>query len=204
MLAAIDAANADDPRKCVVDGREIAFEQLYSARMSAHLARIYAHPSALLRIAAHAQHLRRWEIRRDAFPPGRHGYNDWRKRCRIHHADLVGAIMRERGYSDAEAAHVGSLIKKEQLKKDPESQALENVAAVVFLAYYFDEFLAKYTGYDDDKIVDILGKTLCKMSPRGHAAALELPLPERARALIAAAIEKESAALARLAAVAID
>ena len=35
----------------------------------------------------------------------------------------------------------------------------------------------RYTGYDDDKIVDILGKTLCKMSPRGHAAALELPLP---------------------------
>ena len=64
-----------------------------------------------------------------------------------------------------------------------------------FSAYYFDEFLAKYTGYDDDKIVDILGKTLCKMSPRGHAAALELPLPERARALVAAAIEKESAAL---------
>ena len=42
------------------------------------------------------------------------------------------------------------------------------------------------------------------MSPRGHAAALELPLPERARALVAAAIEKESAALTRLAAVAID
>ena len=90
MLAAIDAANADDPRKCVVDGQEIAFEQLYSTRMSAHLARIYAHPSALLRIAAHAQHLRRWEIPRGDFPPGRHGYNDWRKRCRIHHADLVG------------------------------------------------------------------------------------------------------------------
>ena len=204
VLAAIDSANADDPRKCVVEGQEIAFEQLYSTRMSAHLARIYAHPSALLRIAAHAQHLRRWEIPRGDFPPGRHGYNDWRKRCRIHHADLVGGIMREHGYSDAEAAHVGSLIKKEQLKKDPESQALENVAAVVFLAYYFDDFLAKYTGYDDDKIVDILGKTLCKMSPRGHAAALELPLPERARALVAAAIKKESAALARLAAVAID
>ncbi|MGA8170465.1 MAG: DUF4202 domain-containing protein [Methylocystis sp.] len=204
VLAAIDAANADDPRKCVVDGRELAFEQLYSARMNAHLTRIYAHPSALLRIAAQAQHLRRWEILRADFPPGRHGYNDWRKRCRIHHAELVGKIMRDRGYSEAEAAHVGALIRKEQLKKDPESQALENVAAVVFLAYYFDEFLAKYADYDDDKIVDILGKTLCKMSPRGHAAALELPLPERSRALIAAAIEKESTALARLAAVAID
>ncbi len=204
VLAAIDAANADDPRKCLVDGREIAFEQLYSARMSARLARMYAHPSALLRIAAHAQHLRRWEIFRGDFPQGRHGYNDWRKRCRIHHADLVGSIMREHGYSEAEASRVGSLIRKEQLKKDPESQALENVAAIVFLEYYFDEFLAKYAGYEDDKIVDILGKTLCKMSPRGHKAALELPLPERTRALVAAAIEKESAALARLAAVAVD
>ena len=204
MLAAIDAANADDPRKCVVDGREMAFEQLYSARMNAHLTSIYVRASALLRIAAHAQHLRRWEIPRGDFPQGRHGYNDWRKRCRIHHAELVGRIMRDHGYSEAEAAHVGVLIRKEQLKKDPELQALENVAAIVFLQYYFDEFLEKYSSYDDAKIIDILGKTLCKMSPRGHEAALELPLPQRTRELVAAAIEKESAALARLAAVAVD
>ncbi|WP_280109638.1 DUF4202 family protein [Methylocystis parvus] len=72
------------------------------------------------------------------------------------------------------------------------------------MAHYFDEFLEKYAGYDDAKIVDILGKTLCKMSPRGHAAALALPLPDRARALIAAAVEKEAAALAKLAAVSLD
>ncbi len=35
------------------------------------------------------------------------------------------------------------LIRKEQLKKDPELQALENVAAVVFLEHYFDEFLGQ-------------------------------------------------------------
>ncbi len=199
-LAAIDAANADDPRK--VNGR--AFESLYAERMSARLAAIYPEATDLLKIAARAQHLRRWEIPRGDYPEGRRGYNDWRRACRVHHATLVGGIMRDNGYDEAAIAHVGALIRKEQLKKDPESQALENVAAVVFLEHYFEDFLAKYDGYDDEKIVDILGKTLCKMSPKGHAAALALPLPERARALVAAAVAKEAAALERLAAVARD
>lgn len=199
-LAAIDAANAEDPRK--VDGR--AFESLYAERMSARLAAIYPDASDLLKIAARAQHLRRWEIPRADYPEGKRGYNDWRRACRVHHATLAGEIMRANGYDEAAIAHVGALIRKEQLKKDPESQALENVAAVVFLEHYFAEFLAKYEGYDDGKIVDILGKTLCKMSPKGHAAALALPLGERARGLVAAAVAKEAAALERLAAVAHD
>jgi hypothetical protein len=200
VLAAIDAANAEDPRK--VDGR--AFETLYAERMTARLTVLYPEASDLLKIAARAQHLRRWEIPRGDYPEGRKGYNDWRRVCRVHHAELAGKIMRAHGFDDAAIAHVGSLLRKEQLKKDKESQALENVAAVVFLEHYFDDFLAKYDGYDDAKMVDILGKTLCKMSPKGHAAALDLPLPDRARALVAAAVAKEAAALERLAAVALD
>jgi hypothetical protein len=199
-IAAIDAANAEDPRK--VDGR--AFESLYAERMTNRLSALYPDASDLLKIAARAQHLRRWEIARADYPEGRRGYNDWRRACRIHHATLVGDIMRENGYDEAAIAHVGALIRKEQLKKDPESQALENIAAVVFLEHYFDDFLAKYDGYADEKIVDILGKTLCKMSPKGHAAALALPLPDRARALVAAAVTREAAALERLAAVSLD
>ncbi|WP_442753804.1 DUF4202 domain-containing protein [Methylocystis sp. JAN1] len=199
-LAAIDAANAEDPRK--IDGR--AFESLYAERMSARLAALYPDASDLLKIAARAQHLKRWEVPRGDYPEGRKGYNGWRRACRVHHARLAGEIMRASGYDDASVAHVGALIRKEQLKKDPESQALENVAAVVFLEYYFDGFLAKYADYDDEKIVDILGKTLCKMSPRGHAAALALPLPDRARALVAAAVAREAAALERLSAASPD
>lgn len=199
-LSAIDAANAQDPRK--VDGR--AFESVYAERMSARLAAIYPEASDLLKIAARAQHLRRWDIARQSYEEGRKGYNEWRRACRVHHATLAGEIMRANGYDEAAIAHVGALIRKEQLKKDPESQALENVAAVVFLEHYFEDFLVKYDGYEDDKIVDILGKTLCKMSPKGHAAALALSLPDRARALVAAAVAKEAAALARLAAVALD
>lgn len=199
-ITAIDAANADDPRR--VGGR--AFEALYAERMSARLAAIYPDASDLLKIAARAQHLRRWEIPRADYPQGRRGYNDWRRACRERHARLTGEIMRLQGYDDAAIAHVGVLLRKEQLKKDPESQALENVAAVVFLEHYFDEFLEKYASYDDEKIVDILGKTLCKMSPRGHKAALALPLPARAQKLVAAAIAREAAALERLAAIAVD
>ena len=199
-ISAIDAANADDPRR--VDGR--AFEQLYAERMSARLAALYPDASDLLKIAARAQHLRRWEVARAEYPEGRRGYNDWRRACRDLHARLAGEIMRAQGYEDAAIAHVGALIRKEQLKKDKESQALENIAALVFLEHYFDDFLNKHAGYEDDKLIDILGKTLCKMSPRGHAAALALPMHERARALVGAAIARESAALERLAAVAID
>lgn len=199
-LSEIDAANAQDPRK--LDGR--AFEIIYAEHMSARLAKLYPDASDLLKIAARAQHLRRWDIARESYPEGRKGYNEWRRACREHHATLAGEIMRANGYDDRSVAHVAALLRKEQLKKDPESQALENVAAVVFLEHYFMDFLAKYEGYDDDKIIDILGKTLCKMSPKGHAAALALTLPERARALVAAAVAKEAAALERLAAVAID
>jgi Domain of unknown function (DUF4202) len=203
-LAAIDAANSEDPRRVKTAEGDAPFEALYAQRMSATLARVYPEASELLQIAARAQHLRRWEIPRANFPEGRHGYNDWRKTCRAHHAERAGAIMRSLGWSEENAERVGSLIRKERLKKDPESQALENVAALVFLEHYFDDFLVKYQDYDEEKVVDILGKTLCKMSPRGHAAALALPLAPRAKALVAKAIEREAAALARLAEVAVD
>ena len=199
-IAAIDAANADDPRQ--IEGR--AFELVYAERMSARLASLYPDASDLLKIATRAQHLRRWEIERSKYEEGRRGYNDWRRACRIHHANLVADIMSANDYDEPAIAHVGALIRKEQLKKDPESQALENLAAIVFLEHYFDDFLEKHRDYEDDKLVDILGKTLCKMSPRGHAAALALPFAPRARGLVEAALAREAGALARLAAVAVD
>lgn len=199
-IAAIDAANADDPRQ--IEGR--AFELVYAERMSARLASLYPDASDLLKIATRAQHLRRWEIERSKYEEGRRGYNDWRRACRIHHANLVADIMSANDYDEPAIAHVGALIRKEQLKKDPESQALENLAAIVFLEHYFDDFLEKHRDYADDKLVDILGKTLCKMSPKGHAAALALPFAPRARTLVEAALAREAGALARLAAVAVD
>jgi hypothetical protein len=204
VIAAIDATNADDPRHTDVGGTPRPYENVYSERMTARLAAMYPGASELLQIAARAQHLRRFDIPRAGYPEGCAGYNDWRRACRDHHATLVAAIMAPAGYLADEIAHVGMLIRKEQLKKDRESQALENVVDVVFVEHYFDDFLSKYSQYSEEKLIDIVGKTLKKMSPAGHAAALALDLPERNRALIMAAVAKESEALARLAKVAID
>ena len=204
VVADIDAANADDPRTVTAGGTSRPYELAYAERMSAQLAQIYPDASELLRIAARAQHIRRWEIPRASFPEGRHGYNEWRAICRQHHAKLVTAIMARHGYDDGDIAHVAKLIRKEQLKKDKESQALENVVAVVFLEHYFAEFDANHSGYDDAKMIDIIGKTLRKMSPKGHAAAMALPLSERTRKLVEAALAREAEALKKLAQVAID
>jgi hypothetical protein len=204
VIAAIDAANADDPRTIVVGGRTRPYEVVYSERMSERLEAMYPDASELLRIAARGQHIRRFDIPRARFAQGRDGYNEWRRTCREHHARLLGEILARHGYGPEEIERVASLVKKEQLKKDRESQALENVVDVVFLEHYFDEFYAKYSRYDEAKIIDILGKTLRKMSPKGHQAALALNLPERTRRLVLAAVEREAAALARLAEVAVD
>lgn len=204
VIAAIDAANADDPRKTTVDGIARPYEIVYAERMTERLAAMYPDASEILRIAARAQHIRRWDIPRDRYPEGRNGYNDWRKACREHHGKVISQIMAQHGYSQDGVDRVVMLIKKEQLKKDRESQALENVVDVVFVEHYIDDFLAKYSHYDEDKVIDIVGKTLRKMSPKGHAAALALDLPEAKRALIMKAVEREKDTLAKLATVALD
>lgn len=204
VIAEVDAANAADPRAFTDGGTSRPYELVYAERMSAQLQHIYPDASELLRIAARAQHIRRWDIPRASFPEGRHGYNDWRKTCREHHARLLTAIMTRHGYNEDDIAHATMLIRKEQLKKDKESQALENVVAVVFLEHYFAEFDAEHSDYDDAKMIDIIGKTLRKMSPKGHAAAMALPLSDRTRKLVEAALAREAEALEKLARVAID
>jgi hypothetical protein len=199
VIAAIDAANAEDPRRTEVEGEQLPYESVYAARMTEVLERLYPDASELLRIAARAQHIRRWEIPRDSQPEGREGYNKWRLALRKMHAEIVGEMMRAAGYTEDEADEVGAWLRKEQLKKSHDSQALENVVDVVFLTYYWGEFLAKYAHYDDDKLIDIVGKTLRKMSSTGHEAALALELDERTKRIVAAALEREKKALAALA-----
>jgi len=204
VIADIDAANADDPRTIAVGEMARPYEVVYAEHMSRRLEAMYPEASELLRVAARGQHVRRFDIPRAQFPEGRDGYNEWRRTCREHHAKLLHDIMSRHGYDSRDIEHVAKLVKKEQLKKDKESQALENVVDVVFLDHYFDEFYGKYSHYDDAKIIDIIGKTLRKMSPKGHQAALALDLPERTRKLVLAAVEREATALAALAKVGID
>lgn len=189
VITEIDGANAQDPRQDSVAGTLRPREVVYSERMSECLPLLYPEASEALRIAARAQHICRWQIPRKKYPLGREGYNEWRGACRAHHADLTSAIMRRHGYGVEEIAQVVKIIRKEQLKRDPESQALENVVAVVFVQHYLDAFVAEHKDYDDAKLADILKKTLRKMDATGHAAALALPLPASTSRLIDMALK---------------
>lgn len=176
-----DAANAQDPT--LVDG--IPAELLYARRMTDWLNRLYSDADEILHLAVRAQHIRRWMIPRSRYPMTRAGYHQWRTMLYTFHADIAAEILREVGYDDAAIARVRSLLRKEKLKADPQSQALEDVACLVFLENYFAEFAPKH---DEQKVIDILRRTWKKMSDRGRAAALELQLPAEARRLVEKAL----------------
>lgn len=190
-IARIDAVNAEDPRVEKVGGEERPKELLYGQRMSEMLRGFAADPSEALQIAVRAQHIGRWQIPRSEFPRGRKGYHQWRTRLMEHHGQVAADIAREVGYDEATAERIERLVRKKGLRRDPEVQTLEDVACLVFLAHYFDEFSE---GYPDDKVVDILRKTWGKMSEQGHGAALQLDLSDRARELVSRALSDEPAA----------
>ena len=82
---------------------------------------------------------------------------------------------------------VSFLIKKKKLKKDEETQTLEDVICLVFLNFYYEEFLEKHT---TEKMITILQKTWQKMSEKGHQAALKLSYSEKALELIQKALQE--------------
>jgi hypothetical protein len=178
VIAAIDDANARDPKTVDIDGRAVPAELLYGQRMSAALATMAPEASELLRIAVRGQHLERWTSPRASYPAGRAGYLKWRSDLKDFHAHRLNEIMRAASYAPEEAARVGALVRKERLRTDPETQMLEDVACIVFLAHYLEEFIGK-TDADDAKLARILAKTWMKMSEQGHAHAGKLGLPAR-------------------------
>ena len=169
VIAAVDAANADDPHTIVVHGETRPKELAHAELMTAWVRRLDPDCSDEQLIAARAHHLRRWSIPRDDYPRDRPGYLRWRTALRRQHAEDVAAIMREGGYDDAAIARVQAIVRKQGLGRDPAVQTHEDALCLVFLETQFDE-LAGQLG-DDDKMVDILRKTAGKMSPAGLEAA---------------------------------
>ena len=184
VIKETDELNAADPRRIIDGPSSRPREVVYAERMSACLLRLYPDASEELRIAARAQHICRWQIPRGGYPAGRDGYNAWRTACREHHAKLISGIMGRHGYAADQIAKVAKVIRKEELKRDAESQALENIAAVVFVQYELEDFIGAHASYDDDKFVGILKKTLRKMDATGHAALADLPLAANVQRIV--------------------
>lgn len=174
VLAQIDSSNATDPNAIETAAGMRPAALVYGERMTARLGRFRPDASEHLQIAARAQHLERWRLPRSDYPMDRAGYLRWRNEQKRRHAARVAELMQEAGYEVADRERVASLVRKERLKRDPEAQALEDVACLVFLQHYLAEFAQ---GRDREHLADIIAKTWRKMSDAGRQAALALPIP---------------------------
>jgi hypothetical protein len=184
-VAAIDAANADDPNTVVVPAREQGVtrpkELAHAELMTAWVSRLRPDASEALLLAARAHHIRRWVVPRSSYPEGRAGYLRWRRDLHERHATDVGVILDEAGYDATMIARVQDIVRKRNLARDPEVQVLEDALCLVFIETQFAELAAKL---DRPKMVDVVRKTLKKMSAQGQAMALSLELPADDRTLI--------------------
>jgi hypothetical protein len=189
-IAAIDAANADDPTRIRIRGALRAKELAHAELVSEWVAKLAPGASEALRLAARAHHVRRWEIARASFPADRAGYHRWRVALQAHHARIAGELLAGAGYTPEEIARVQDLVRKRGLGRDPEVQALEDALCLVFLETQLSELADRM---EPDRIVPVLRKSLRKMSPEAIALAGGLPLAPRERELLGRAVAEERA-----------
>jgi Domain of unknown function (DUF4202) len=184
-LAAIDAANADDPNTIEVRGEVRRKEQAHAELMTDWVTRLDPDATDAQILAARAHHLRRWTIPRSAYPDGRAGYLRWRTALKKQHAEDVASILTDVGYDITTIERTQRIIRKEGLATDPQVQTHEDALCLVFLETQLAE-LADAQG--DEKIIDIIAKTAAKMSPRALELSANLRMRESDRALIARAL----------------
>ncbi|HAF77330.1 MAG TPA: DUF4202 domain-containing protein [Maribacter sp.] len=180
-----DEANKQDPNTEVFEGTTYPKEVLYGIRMTERLNAFDPNASEALRLTARCQHICRWEIPRESYEMNREGYLRWRQELKKFHATKAASILEDIGYDKETIDNVKFLLQKKQLKKNEETQTLEDVICLVFLEFYFEPFAHKHP---EDKTIDILQKTWRKMSTKGQEAALELPLSKFSLDLITKAL----------------
>ncbi len=182
----IDQANAQDPHKEIFQEKEYPKELLYSLRMSAWMDKLRPEASEILKLAARAQHIQRWEVPRSSYSMDRAGYLKWRTFLYSYHAEKASEILREAGYDEETIQKVNTLLLKQNIKTNPDMQLLEDVICLVFLENYFADFSKQH---EEEKIVRIVQKTWKKMSDEGHRAALQIPMSPVAAALVKKALK---------------
>ncbi|MFT7249719.1 MAG: hypothetical protein ACI97P_002500 [Arcticibacterium sp.] len=180
-FASFDAYNAKDPNQERIGDLLVSKEVLYGLRMTERLYQYSLDASDAIKLAARCQHIGRWESARSAYPMDRKGYLKWRSDLAIHHANIAGGILEKLNYPKDLVKQVKFLLQKKQLKHNEETQLLEDVIFLVFLEHYIEDFAAKH---EDPKVIDIIMKTLKKVSSSAINASSSIAVSERVEGLI--------------------
>lgn len=185
-MAALDALNERDPESISVCGKERPKELVHAELVTQWIERLDSSPSDALRVAARAHHVERWVIPRSEYAEGREGYLKWRSALQHHHAETAARVLRAQGVEPETTRRVQDIICKRRLRSDPEVQCFEDALCLVFLE---TQLRALADRLDRDKMVEVLRRTLPKMSDAGREAALSLELDSDDRALLEQALE---------------
>lgn len=184
-MAAIDAANAEDPVRVVVGGVERPKELAHADVVERWVRKLDPAATDAQLLAARAHHLRRWVVPRSDYPEGRSGYLRWRADHKRRQAAEVAELLIGADYDQATIDDVADLVAKKGLGRVPAVQTHEDALCLAFLELQLDE-LADRLG--DEHTVEVVTKTIAKMSPGGLAAAPSLTLTARGRTLLADAL----------------
>jgi hypothetical protein len=184
-ILGFDAANAQDPNTEEYLGKTYPKELLYAKRMTEKLNDFLPDAPEALQLAVRCQHICRWHIPRESYDMNRAGYLRWRQDLKKYHVKKATEILERTGYSTIMIEKVAFLLEKKRLKKNEDTQTLEDVVCLVFLEYYLEPFALKHPV---DKTIGILHKTWHKMSEKGHRAALRLPLSNNSKSLLTKAV----------------
>lgn len=190
----IDQANSEDPNKVIdSDNKEWPKELLYSHHMSNMLQRFAPDTDDAMKLAIQAQHIQRWKSPRSDYPMDRKGYHQWRTALYTFHAETLAKLMQQAGFAEDSLDRVKQAVGKKAIKKNPDTQLLENIASLVFIEHYMLEFAGKHPEYDEQKWIDIIQKTWRKMSEPAQQFALSgsIKLPEALIPLIQKALSDD-------------
>jgi hypothetical protein len=183
LFAAVDEANSDDPNE--FEGDPLALAQ---GRMAeAWVTRLDLAASDGLRLAARAHHLRRWVVPRDSYPSGREGYLRWRRDQKLRHGEELCDLLLAVDTDEELIERACAIVQKKGLGSDAEVQAFEDAVSLTFMETQLTTTTGKVA--DDDRMVDVVAKTLRKMSPAGHAEAATIPLDPPSALILQRAID---------------
>ncbi|WP_165726708.1 DUF4202 domain-containing protein [Pseudoalteromonas sp. SA25] len=191
VITLIDEANNQDPNTEQHNRQSFPKESLYGLRMSEMLTRFKPDADALMQVAVRAQHIQRWKSPRSDFEMNKQGYHQWRSALYIFHASLAVELMKQAGFNDTDQNRVYNAVAKKDIKRNPDSQLVEDVASLVFIEHYMLGFASAKPDYNEEKWIGIIRRTWQKMSDEAHEFVLtgNITLPDPLVGLIHKALE---------------
>jgi hypothetical protein len=185
-LTEIEKAHSQDPSKEDMNGSLFPSELLYSKRMLSMLAMVSPDNSNTLKLAVQCQHLKRWNIPRANHPFTRRGYHHWRREVMEYQLEQTRLLLTDAQINNEDISWILNALKNQGDKSIPESQIIMDTACLVFLKWYMEPFARKH---ENEKVSDILKKTMRKMSETGLNLISKLNLPASTQHVLSKAVQ---------------